>query len=128
MATTIELSLNELQQQLMEALTAGAGIVFFVHSLQAFTMFLPGDKDMYTHEMKSLRKQLRRGTIDEIRAGDDFHINGNTLYPLEVKFDSVECYGYMLLRQRGDFNDSMYTPYFFSKRDKRDAFLKWLLK
>ena len=128
MATTIELSLNELQQQLMEALTAGAGIVFFVHSLQAFTMFLPGDKDMYTHEMKSLRKQLRGGTIVDIRAGDDFHINGNTLYPLEVKFDSVDCYAYMLLRQQGNFTDSEYTPYFFRKLDKRDAFLKWLLK
>ena len=89
MATAIELSLNELQQQLMEALTAGAGIVFFVHRLQAFNMFLPGDKNMYTHEMKSLRKQLRRGTIVDIRAGDDFHINGNTLFPLEVKFNCV---------------------------------------
>ena len=128
MATTIELSLHELQQQLMEALTAGAGIVFFVHRLQAFTMFLPGDKDMYSHEMKSLRKQLRRGTIVDIRAGEDFHINGNTLYPLDVKFDSVECHAYMLLRQEGDFSHSLYTPYFFSKQDKRDAFLKWLLK
>ncbi len=128
MATTIGLSLYELQQQLMEAISAPAAIVYYVHTLQAFNYFLPGDREMYANEMKSLRKQLRRGTIVDIRAGDDFHINGNTLFPLEVKFDSLDCYGYMLLRQQGDFNDSMYTPYFFSKRDKRDAFLRWLLR
>ena len=27
-----------------------------------------------------------------------------------------------------DISDSIFTPYFFSNRDKRDAFLRWLLR
>jgi len=83
---------------------------------------------MYANEMKSLRKQLRRRIIIDIKAGEDFHIYGKTLYPLDVKFDSMSCHAYMLLRQQGDISDSIFTPYFFSNRDKRDAFLRWLLR
>ena len=128
MATTIGLSLNDLLSQLMEAIFAGAAIVHYVHALQAFTYFLPGDRSMYAKEMKLLRKQLLNGIIVDVRAGDDFHINGKTLFPLDVKFDGRECHAYMLLRQQGDFADSMYTPYFFSNKVKRDEFLMWLLR
>ena len=128
MATTIGLSLYELQQQLMEAISAPAAIVYYVHTLQAFNYFLPGDREMYANEMKSLRKQLRRRIIIDIKAGEDFHIYGKTLYPLDVKFDSMSCHAYMLLHQQGDISDSIFTPYFFSNRDKRDAFLRWLLR
>jgi len=128
MATTIGLSLYELQRQLRRANSTGAAIMYYVHTQQAFHYFLTGDREMYVNEMKCLRSQLRRGIIVDIKAGEDFHINGKTLYPLEVKFDGVGCHAYMLLRQQGDITDSIFTPYFFSNRDKRDAFLGWLLR
>lgn len=105
MATTIGLSLNDLQSQLMEAIFAGAAIVHYVHALQAFTYFLPGDRSMYAKEMKLLRKQLLNGIIVDVRAGDDFHINGKTLFPLDVKFDGRECHAYMLLLQQQLFQE-----------------------
>ena len=46
MATVIGLSLYELQQQVTEAISAGAAIVYYVHTLQAFNYFLPGDNAM----------------------------------------------------------------------------------
>jgi hypothetical protein len=128
MATTFGLSLYELQRQLSEAISAGAAIVYYVHTVQAFNYFLPGDRDMYGNEMRLLRGQLRNGTIVDVRAGEDFHINGKTLFPLDVKFDGRECYAYFLLRQQGDVADSICTPYFFSNKDKRDEFLRWLLR
>ena len=46
MATTIGLSLYELQRQLRRANSARAAIVYYVHTQQAFNYFLPGDREM----------------------------------------------------------------------------------
>ena len=78
------------------------------------------------NEIKNMRKHFREGEIVDVKAGEEFQINGTALYPLDMKICNVPCHAYMLLRRNGLFEDAEYTPYFFKSRTTRDEVLEWM--
>jgi len=102
-------------------------MIYWVHGLNAFMFFYPGDKN-YRVEMKRLRRELRKtnGNVSEIVAGEPLQVGSHTFYPIDVRMPRRPCFPYMLLRQEGLFDHSDFTPYLLRTAEKRDAILAWL--
>ena len=75
-------------------------------------------------EMKNMRKNFRKGSIVDLKAGGDFNIDSITLYPLSMKLWDEPYGAYMLLWCNGSFRDADYTPYFFKSKTTRDEVLE----
>ena len=91
-----------------------------------FDYLIPQDNAQYKQEIKNMRKHFREGKIVDVKAGEEFQINGSALYPLDMKMRDLPCHAYMLLRRNGLFEDAEYTPYFFNCKTTRDQVLEWM--
>ena len=91
-----------------------------------FDYLIPQDNAQYKQEIKNMRKHFREGKIVDVKAGEEFQINGSALYPLDMKMRDLPCHAYMLLRRNGLFEDADYTPYFFKSKTTCDEVLGWM--
>jgi hypothetical protein len=129
--TRFIISLPALTNQILSALAAGQEqdglMIYWVHGANIFD-YLFSEDDNYFVEMSRLRNELRleNSTVSEVVSGEPLSVNEHTLYPIDVMMPGRECYPYILLRQDGQFDHSLYTPYLFKTIEMRDRMLRWL--
>ena len=120
------LDLRSLERQISFAEQDKAAVVYWHHHLSHFDWFRASDKSDYKEELRKLQGWIRDSTITDVRLGDLLIVNRNTLYPLELRFNSLECHAYMLLRRRGRIEDAYYTPYLFRSQSSCQGALEYL--
>ena len=123
---TLLLDLNKLENQISRCVREGGAMIYWNHQLSMFDYLIPQDNAQYKQEIKNMRKHFREGKIVDVKAGEEFQINGSALYPLDMKMRDLPCHAYMLLRRNGLFEDAEYTPYFFNCKTTRDQVLEWM--
>ena len=123
---TLLLGLDELESQISRYVREGGAMIYWNHQLSKFNYLIPQDNAQYKQEIKNMRKHFREGKIVDVKAGEEFQINGSALYPLDMKMRDLPCHAYMLLRRNGLFEDAEYTPYFFNCKTTRDQVLEWM--
>ena len=123
---TLLLDLDELENQISRYVREGGAMIYWSHRLSMFDYLIPQDNAQHKQEIKNMRKHFREGKIVDVKAGEEFQINGSTLYPLDMKMRDLPCHAYMLLRRNGLFEDAEYTPYFFNRKTTRDQVLEWM--
>ena len=123
---TLLLGLDELESQISRYVREGGAMIYWSHRLSMFDYLIPQDNAQYKQEIKNMRKHFREGKIVDVKAGEEFQINGSALYPLDMKMRDLPCHAYMLLRRNGLFEDAEYTPYFFNCKTTRDQVLEWM--
>ena len=123
---TLLLDLDKLENQISRCVREGGAMIYWNHQLSMFDYLIPQDNAQYKQEIKNMRKHFREGKIVDVKAGEEFQINGSTLYPLDMKMRDLPCHAYMLLRRNGLFEDADYTPYFFNCKTTRDQVLEWM--
>ena len=119
MSNSSELSLlylRKLERQVSIAEQDKAAVVYWHHNLCHFYWFHALDKGDYKEELHKLPGWIRESTITNVCFGDNHSFNGITLYPLELRFHSLEFHAYMLLCCRGMIEDAYYTPYLFKSQ------------
>ena len=123
---TLLLDLEELENQISLYVREGGAMIYWNHQLSMFDYLIPQDNAQYKQEIKNMRKHFREGKIVDVKAGEEFQINGSALYTLDMKMRDLPCHAYMLLRRNGLFEDADYTPYFFNCKTTRDQVLEWM--
>ena len=123
---TLLLDIEELENQISLYVREGGAMIYWNHQLSMFDYLIPQDNAQYKQEIKNMRKHFREGKIVDVKAGEEFQINGSALYPLEMKMRDLPCQAYMLLRRNGLFEDAEYTPYFFNCKTTHDQVLEWM--
>ena len=123
---TLLLGLVKLESQISRYVREGGAMIYWNHQLSMFDYLIPQDNAQYKQEIKNMRKHFREGKIVDVKAGEEFQINGSALYPLDMKMRDLPCHAYMLLRRNGLFEDAEYTPYFFNCKTTRDQVLEWM--
>ena len=123
---TLLLDLDKLESQISRYVREGGAMIYWSHRLSMFDYLIPQDNAQYKQEIKNMRKHFREGKIVDVKAGEEFQINGSALYPLDMKMRDLPCHAYMLLRRNGLFEDADYTPYFFNCKTTRDQVLEWM--
>ena len=121
MPNSSELSLQDLrnlEQQISFAEQDKAAVVYWHHNLSHFDWFRASDKSDYKEELCKFRCWIRDSTITNVRLGDHLSVNGNTLYPLEMRFDSLKCHAYT--------ENAYYTPYLFRSQSFCQGALEYL--
>ena len=88
--TLVGVNLQDAIAQIVEILQASPEekglMIYWVHGLNAFMFFYPGDEN-YRVEMERLRRELRKsnGNVSEIVAGEPLQVGSHTLYPIDVR-------------------------------------------
>ena len=124
---TVTASAEDLSGQISDCLADRASMIYFLHHTGRFHYFKLEDQQLYQTELLNIRRQLRSGVIEEVKAGDDF-VHGNVrLYPMLVKFQT-ECPAHFLLQKRGLIDDLDYTPYYFKGQNARNKALAFITK
>jgi hypothetical protein len=126
--TTETHSLEDLERQIVLALRRGGVLIYYHHGQNLFDYLTRNDQRPYHQELKSIRDQLRRGSITTVKSGDLITVEGIKLFPMEVTFRNQTCYPYMLVQQRGRFKDADCTPYFFISENSRDNAVQFITK
>jgi len=128
--STLAYSLPRIERGVAYAIAQGATVIYYHHGLQQFRHFrgLSVDNDAFRQEVVNLKKNINRGVISAISAGEPITINGTDLFPVDLMFDDQPCYPYMLLRRNGLIDDADNTPYFFTSKGKCDQVIKCLNK
>ena len=122
-------SLEDAENQLRVCISNGAALIYWSYRVNRFDFFLPSDRIWFRGEMRNLKTGYHDGRATSLSAGEPIHINGTTLYPIEVMYrQPMQCPAYFLLRRRGDMSDLEKTPYFFVNESKRDETLGWLTR
>ena len=126
----LRLSYGEQKRRILRAMNDKATVIYYNNYWCKWQYFLKGHPEEIPHrEMENIREGLLIGSVKEVKAGENFVIDGmlegECLYTILVKFSDPDkqCPSWMMLRQRGLLDDMQWTPYLFAKSDTRDAFL-----
>ena len=120
--------LEELEQEVHDAVIAKASMVFWNHQVQSFRHFLIEDNDEYHVELRNLRRQVRSGVITTVKAGLDLSVGGTNLHVMEVTYAGVQCGPNMLLRKEGKVEDADVTPYLFKSENSRNMAVRYIVR
>ena len=121
-------NLEDLEQEVHEALLANAVLIFWNHQVQSFRHFLIEDNDEYHVELRNLRRQVRSGVITTVKAGLDLSVGGTNQHVMEVTYAGVQCGPNMLLRKEGKVEDADVTPYLFKSENSRNMAVRYIVR
>ena len=121
-------ALEDVEGQILLGLRQGAVLLYWHHGQNLFDYLTIDDQEPYHRELKSIRNQLRRGSVTTVKGGALITMNGIKLFTMEVTFQNQTCYPYMLVQKRGLFEDADCTPYFFTSEKSRDNAVQYINK
>ena len=121
-------NLEELEQEVHDALIAKAVLIFWNHQVQSFRHFRIEDNDEYHVELRNLRRQVRSGVVTTVKAGLDLSVAGTNLHVMEVTYAGVQCGPNMLLRKEGKVEDADVTPYLFKSEHSRNMAVRYIVR
>ena len=116
-----------LEATIADHVRANGRIIYWHHHLQVFMFLKAKDKKQYKVLMKEVKDWLADGTVTRVTAGAPLVIDGTELYPMEVEFRDLTCGPYFLLTERGMFEDTDKTPYFFRTAEKRENAINYII-
>lgn len=123
----IRLNFNEEKRRILDAMNCKARIIYHHNYCMSWQFFVKGQEAIFHREMENIREGLLSGSVKEVKAGENFVIDGmlegECLYTMLVKFSDEQCPSWMMLRQRGLLDDMQWTPYMFVKSNTRDAII-----
>ena len=116
--TGLNSSYSSLHDELVRCQEEAASIIFWNHNREEFQYLTNSHRDNITFNLikDQLTEWKSRGVLINVRHGNCMKIANVRWYTLLVMIDGAMCYPTFLLSNSGDWDETNWTPFYFTDK------------